>query len=338
LLAAASLEAADLEWVFAGAGYAIRCGRIEASVRGSGLVAEQVELRPLLDEEAFFAADDHRQTRFQVVVPECRVEGLDYGELLRGTAYRARSIRFRAPLFEAVVNVDKPGRPWLSSPLMLHEALDRIREPLRVDQIAVTNARLTYGERKRAGAPPAVLTFGAVGLSVEGLANRGPATAFIQILGQGDLMDDGRLAIQLSLPVAPPDLSLHYSGSLTGMDLTKLNAFIETAESTRIKSGRAREATFDIAVNAGRARGSVRATYTGLQVAVLDAETGTRQGLNDRVASLLVNVLRVHNGRAPDAGGAMKEGTVEYTRAADDQFIEFLWSALWTGVRDVITH
>ncbi len=51
---------------------------------GSELIAQGTELRALVGDEAFFAAHDYRTTRFPVVVPECRVLGLAYGELLQG--------------------------------------------------------------------------------------------------------------------------------------------------------------------------------------------------------------------------------------------------------------
>jgi hypothetical protein len=141
----------------------------------------------------------------------------------------------------------------------------------------------------------------------------------------------------MAIPITPSDLSLHYSGSLGAMDLTRLDAFLDLAEHVRIKSGSAQEATFDITVTAGQARGWVRAIYQDLGVAVLDKHTGTEQGLDNRVTSFLANVLKVRTANAPDAAGAMKEGKVNHLRTPEEGFVEFVWSALWSGVRDVIT-
>ena len=97
VLAKASLEATNLEVEFPQAHYGIRCARLRASVPDSELIAEGTELRSLVGDEAFFAARDFRTTRFQVVVPECRVSGLAYGELLQGKSYRAGSVHFPDP-------------------------------------------------------------------------------------------------------------------------------------------------------------------------------------------------------------------------------------------------
>jgi hypothetical protein len=122
------------------------------------------------------------------------------------------------------------------------------------------------------------------------------------------------------------------------MDLTRLDAFVELAEHVRIHSGTAQEAAFEIQVHAGRAIGRARAVYDDLKVTVLDQETGTKQGFDNRVASFLANVLKVRTANAPDALGSMKLGDVNYLRAPEETFLEFVWFALWSGVVDVISH
>jgi hypothetical protein len=338
VLAHASLEATNLDAEFPQSHYGIRCARLRASVPGSELIAEGTELRTLIGDEEFFAAHDFRSTRFHVVVPECRVLGLAYDELLQGKSYRARSVHFSRPSFDALVNRDKPVAPFVKRPLMVHEALAAIRQPLQVDSLSITNGHFEYCERLAVGADPAVLTFGAVSLFVEGIANRGEATAAIQLQGQGDLMNAGTMKVLMTIPITPPDFSLHYSGSLSAMDLTRLDAFLAIAEHTRIKSGSAQEAAFEIDVTAGQARGRVRAIYRDLEMAVLDKQSGTEKGFDNRVESVLANALKFRKSNAPDASGSMKEGKVNYTRRPDDEFQQFVWFALRSGVLDVISQ
>jgi hypothetical protein len=183
-----------------------------------------------------------------------------------------------------------------------------------------------------------VLTISAAHLLAEGIANRGAALAAIQILGQAELMGTGKLNMSMSIPISPPDFSLHYSGSLAAMDMTRLNAFLEIAEHTRIKSGNVKEATFDIDVTAGQARGRVSSIYTNLELAVLDKRTGTEDGLDNRFDSLLAKLLKIRNSNAPYGSGAMKDGVVNYAKKPNEQFQQFAWFALRTGVLDIISH
>ncbi len=370
VLAKASLDATNLEVDFPRAQYGIRCAQVRASAPSSELIAEGTELRTLVGDEEFFAAHEYRTTRFRVVLPECRVLGLAYGELLEGKSYRAGSIHFSQPSFDALVNRDKPEEPFVKSPLMVNEALAAIRQPFRLDSLSMTNGRLTYSERVAAGADPGVLAFGAVSMSVEGIANRGGGGAAIQVQAQGNLMDAGTLKVLMTIPVTPPNLSFHYSGSLSAMDLTRLDAFLEVAEHTRVTSGSATEASFDIDVIAGQGRGRVRAIYKDLDIALLNKQTGSANGLKNRAVSFLANELEIRHSNAPDpkeqagsgkrlenrvvsffakelkvrranipgAPGSAKEGEANYTRRPEDTFLQFAWFGLRSGVLDVITH
>jgi len=337
-LATASCNATDLEALFPDANYGVRCARLQASAPSSQLIAEEIELKTLIGDEAFFTAHDFRTTRFHVVVPKCQLLGLEFGELLKGKSYRARSAQLFQPSFNALVNRDKPVDPFAQRPLMVHEALAAIAQPLQIDQLSITNGHISYCERRLAGADPGVLTFAAVDMSVENIANRGEPAAAIKLRAQGDLMNAGTLRLQMTIPIAAPDFSFHYSGSLTAMDLTRLDAFLEVAERTRIKSGQARNVAFDIDVTAGEARGRVRAIYRDLVIAVLDKKDGTENGLGNRVVSFLTNALKIENSNEPDAAGLAKEGKVNYTRNPDDEFLQFAWFALRSGVLDAINQ
>ena len=338
VLAQTTLEATNLEAEFSQAHYRIRCARLRASVPGSELIAEGTELRPSAGDEKFFAAYDFRTPRFRVTLPECRVLGLAFGEMFQGRAYQARSVQFSHPTLDTLVNRDKLPRPFVKSPLMVHEVLASIRQPLQVGRLSVTDGLFRYCERLAVGADPAVLTIGALSLSVEGIANRGEATAAIQLRGQGDLMNAGKMQVLMTIPIQPPDFSFHYSGTLGAMDLTRLDAFLEIAEHTRIKSGRVQEAAFEIDVTAGQARGRVQAVYENLEFAFLDQATGSEKRLDHRFASFLANGLKFRGSNPADAAGIRKEGKVNFTRRPEDEFQKFAWFALRSGVLDVVSQ
>lgn len=336
--AEARLDVTGLKVEFPQAHYGIRCARLQGSVPDSSLVAEHLDLQALIGDEAFFAAHEFRKTRFQVVVPVCTVSGLAYRELLAGQSYRARSVRVVRPTFDALVDRDKPVDPSGQRPLMVHDALAAIQQPLRIDSFSLSEGRLTYRERVAAGSDPGVLTFGTVNVSAAGIANRGDATAAIELQAQGNLMDAGTVKLAMSIPINPPSFSVRYSGSLGAMDLTSLNAFLAVAEHTRVKSGRVQAASFDVTVTAGQASGRVQASYENLELAFLDKQTGSENGIDQRVLSFLAKELKFRGSNSPDGAGAMKEGKVDYTIKPEDQFLQIVWLALRSGALDVVSH
>ena len=338
ILAKASLDATNLDIEFPLSKYGIRCARLHASVPRSELFGERAELQSLVKDESLFAASDFRTTRYHVIAPEFKVSGLVYGELLQGKSCRASAIHFSRPSFEALVNRDKPSPPFGESPPMVHEALAAIRCPIQLDRLTIAGGHVSYCERMAVGADPGVLTFSAINITVDGIANHGGPAAAIQLRGQGDFMNAGIIKVQMSIPISPPDFSFQYSGSLSATDLTRLNAFLDVAERTRIKSGHAQEVWFEISVTGGEARGRVHAIYEDLTIAVLDEQTGSEKGLKNRVTSFLANVLAVRNANPRNTRSPMYVGKVNYTRKPEDKFVPFVWQALRTGILDVINH
>lgn len=332
----ARLDVTNLDMKFLKSNYGIRSERLRASVPDSELIAEGNILSSLIEDEKIFASSAFRTTRFRVVVPEFKVSGLAYSELLRGKSYRARSVQFYRPSFDALVNRDKPVAPFVKSPLMVNEALSAIRQPLQIDTLSITDGYIRYCERLVAGSDPGVLTFTAVNMSVEGIANRGKSPSSILLRAQCNLMDAGVLKVVMTVPVASPDFSFHYSGSLSAMDMTRLDAFLNIAEHLRIKSGIVKELAYEINVTAGQASGHVRAIYKDLNITVLDKKTGTEKGLDNRVASFLVNTFKIKDSKVRKLSSATGEGKVNYTRRPEDEFIQFVWFALRSGVLDVI--
>jgi hypothetical protein len=338
VLAKASLRITNIEAQFDSTGYRVRCARLEAAARDSELRFTDTQLMPLVNDEAFFGAHDFRMTRYRGVVPELKVQGFGYQQLFRGTGFRADSIHVSRPSFDILVNRDKPVQVLGKSPPTPNEALAAIAQPVQFNHLVVSNGDLTYRERVIAGRDPGVLTFSPMNLAVEGIANREELSTGIVVRANSRFMNAGELTLLVNLPVGSTNFSLHYSGSLSGMDLIRLNAFLEPAEHLRIKSGNAQWATFDIEVNSGQARGKVRGGYADLKIAFLDKQTGSAKGVENRLGSLLANAFKIRNSNRTESLGEQWEGQVDYARQSQDAFVQYLWFALRTGVLDLISH
>ena len=105
-------------------------------------------------------------------------------------------------------------------------------------------------------------------------------------------MKAGTMTVLMSIPVASPEFSFQYSGSLSRMDLSALNSYLETADQMRIKAGVLQTATFEINVASGRASGNVRAVYRDLTLAAINEHTGSEKGFFDAIASFIANTSR----------------------------------------------
>ncbi|MGA2506030.1 MAG: hypothetical protein ABSF80_00955 [Chitinispirillaceae bacterium] len=332
----AGLDAHDIELNFPQSHYKLRCKRLRVSVPDSEMAAESLELHPSAGDEEFFRGSKFRKTRLSLVIPRCSVMGLACLELLQGKRYRTRSVQIHDAFLDVLVDKDKPDAIDSSSPLMPNEFLSSIKGTLQVDSLNIMNGRLKYGERFAVDSTPAWVTFDGMRVLAEGIANHGSRGAAIIVHAQGNFLRAGRMNLLMSIPVASPEFSFRYSGSLGGMDLSALNSWLETAEQLRIKAGVLQEATFEITVASGRAGGNVRAVYRDVTLAAINKHTGSEKGFSDGIASFIANTFKIRETNMPDKSGSMKIGKVNYTRKRDDPFFRFAWFALRSGVRDVV--
>lgn len=334
-LANADLYAQDIKLNFPQSHYELRCGPLHASVPDSEIVVKALKIHPLVDDDQFFAGSNFRETRFHLVLPHAKVMGFAFLELLQGKNYRTRSVQIHDLFLDVLVDKDKPFSED-TPPLMPNEILSSIKGTLRIDRLSIINGRLKYGERIRVGTNPAVIMFDSIQALAEGIANHGHRGAAVVIHAQGNFMNAGAMNVRMSIPVASPEFSYQYSGSLGRMDLRSLNVFLETAEQMRIKAGVLQEATFEISVASGHASGYVRAVYTDLTFAVINKYTRSEKGIFDRIASLIANNFKFRRTNVPDKSGTMKIGEVNYTKKRDEFFLEFTWFALRSGVGNVV--
>jgi hypothetical protein len=337
ILSGAQLEATDLSAVLAEAEYRVRCRSLRVSVPDSQVMAEALTLQLLVSDEAFFATARFRRPRYRLAVTSCALRGVRFAELLEGRAYRAESVEIVRPVFESLVNRDRPRRPSTESPPMPHEALAAIPKPFRIHRLTITDGTIKYAARRFEGAEPGMLTFSAVQITAKEIANAAAGGETIAFLAEGRLMDAGTMTVAMHIPVAPAALAFQYSGKLSAMDLTRLDGYMDGAGRIQIRSGSADEVLFDINVVGGHAHGTLRGGYRNLHVTVVDGDTGSEKGVTNRVATVLANQLKVRHANTPDKAGVLKAGKVDYARKPEENFLQFAWMALRSGVLDLIS-
>ena len=327
------VDAKDIVLDLAQSHYVLRCGGVRVSLPHSEVVIDSLKFHPSDSDEQFFAGSKFRKNRLRLNVPHASVTGLANIEELLGKIYRARSIEIHDASFDILLNQDKPDSRDTTGLLMPHEILASIKGILQVDSLRVTDGRFQYAERFAVGSKPAIVTFDKLQASAKGISNQGSPGASLVIQAQAQFVKAGTIKLVMTIPVATRECSFKYSGSLSGMELSALNSFLEISDHMRIKAGVLEEASFEVNVVSGRANGTVTGIYRDLKLAAINKETGSEKGLMDRITSFIGNKFTIRQNNVP---GSMKIGKVQRVRLRDDPFFQYEWFALRAGVQDVI--
>jgi len=309
---------------------------LNISVPDSQMVTDSIKYHSLINDEKFFAKSEFRQTRFRFILPQLKIMGLDYLALLQGNTYSARSIEIHNVFTDVLVNMDKPYDRNSPNPQMPNEFLSSIKDKVKIDSVNIINGSMKYCERFSIGTAPGLITINKAYVSISGISNDKDHPDTTVINAGGLFMKSGIMKLRMVIPLASKHFSLRYSGSLSPMDVTELNSFIEPGENQRIKSGVIQSAAFNINVNSGQASGTLRVLYSDLSVAVLNENTGSEKGVFDRIASFFGKTFIIRKSNIPDKNGLLKIGEIKYSRNPDDYFFQFVWFALRSGVGDVV--
>jgi hypothetical protein len=335
-LVSSDLGAEDIVLTFPRSQYELRCDRLRISVPDSEIVIDAVDLHPLADDDQFFAGSKFCITRFHLVIPHCRVMGSACLGMLAGKIHCARIAQIQNVFLDVLVDKDKPPAIESSRPLMANELLSSIMKTIQLDSLDIMNGQLKYGERYSVGSKPALVTIDRMQILAEVSSKGIHHRDTVVIRAQGNFMQAGTMNVFMSIPIASPEFTLKYSGSLSGMDLSTLNQFLEVAEHKRIKTGSLQSASFDIHVIAGSAKGNLRASYKDLKIVSIDGRTGSESGVGNTIFSFISNNIKLRTTNLPDEHGSMKIGEIKYTRAHDDAFFQYAWFALRSGIGDIV--
>ncbi len=332
VIAGSAGEAEGIAWKFRESRYELRCEHLKVSLLDSEIVVNDLKMNPFVDDEQFFEDSKYRKIRYRLLIPKLKVCGLGTGQ--PGKEFHARYVEIEGVSLDILINKYKPFKKVVSKTLMPNELFSSMDKVVDIDSILIIDGQIDFGRAYSVRTNPAIISFDNVELLATGISKHDT----LVVHTNAKFMNAGIMKAILSIPFKTKKFNMQYSGSLSRMELNKLNTFLETANHIRIKSGRVDSASYDILVVDGNAKGSVRGEYKDLKIALLDERTGSEKGKANRVKSLFANTFMVNSTNLQDKTSSFKLGKVQYSRQRDESFIEFLWYSLNTGVGSVVGY
>ncbi len=219
-------------------------------------------------------------------------------------------------------------------PPMLYEVLRVLPFDLDVDSIGVSNLGILYEEHYSGVQTPAALEWKDVFVNITGLTNiesnqrKKPLT----IIASGMFLNHAPMTATVIMPLNIDRYRLVASGTVSNLNITKLNSFLPVADKVKISEGYSESSTFEFELIGRKAKGYVDSKYTNLVLEVLDEGTRTSTVFTD-VSSWLINLIAIRN---DNNGIDFKRGRIEYTMRRNAAIIQTIWFPIRDGLADVI--
>lgn len=287
---------------------------------------------PTVTDAEFFGRLDTRQDRVIARAPHIVARGFDLeSRIQRDVVIRALAVD--SVDVEVFSNKRLPpggGMPWL--PNTLAQGFDG---RLQLDSVIVTNGRIEYQELPLQEAmAPGRIAFEDVELLAHGL-NNAPGAPPLVIDTQ--FRTFGATAeTHMEIPLATDTFSMHFTGKVGALDLTRLNPLTIPLQGMEIQKGRMEGLRFDIRVDGATAGGTVWSAYHDLDVQVVSRKSGEGGILKD-IKSFVANKFMLDSDNMPDAekGEEARPGEVVYYVGPNDPFFTRVWAPLRNGLMTV---
>lgn len=313
--------------------YDMKLGLLEASKKDSSLVLEGFKVIPKYNKTEFSKKLKFQTDRFDLKIGRIEIADIGLERWMNGEALIISKVKIDG--IDADIYRDKnvPANPNLF-PLFYNESFMKLKIPLYIDSLLIANSKILYGELALGRDVAGTILLDDFSLQSYNLTNQVEADSiknFMQLFVQAKIMSEGKMNIDLKLPLEEDLHTFECSGSVGAMDLKPLNDMLEPAINITFNGGKLNRMTFDFTANDNTSSGWMEFLFSDLDVALLKKDDDKQWGF----VSLVANAVAVSNN--PIEGKDLKVVEIGFERDKNKGIINYVYKTIQSGmVRTII--
>lgn len=207
---------------------------------------------------------------------------------------------------------------------------------LHIESATVEKGRIRYRELRSGHRRAGEIVFDRLSGSVVPLVAGPPGPGgpdTVRVSTRARLQGVAPVRLDVAFPARGEDFAFAAEGSVDDLPLTSLDTMFGPVEGVRIQGGWLGNLTFRFGVRDGRALGTVRPVYEGLDLSLEDPSSGG-QGIAEHARGFVMG-LRLNSDNLPAEGDGFRRGTIDRRVSTGETFLQALWFSLREGLRDV---
>jgi hypothetical protein len=312
----------------------ISVARLDAGLTDSTLALSDAEHEPAIPEAEWVRRVRVRRDRVRFALDSLLGRGVAYRAFLASGEIGVRALELRGARLDVLTDRRIPKGPARRHPTP-QRAAARIDPAVRLDTVLVTGGRILYREREPETERPGAVSFENLRATVLDL-HLPSAGRPLRIDARAQLMGEGLLAVQATVPLDASDLRYELSGRLGTMPAEAFNRFLSVNESYEFDGGQVEEITFRQDVKDGRARTTVTPRYRDLSVEPTGEGGGVVGSVTRGVKEFLAGAFVVRSRNPEDGGEEPRTGRVVGRYDPTRTWLQFLWVNLREGLLEVV--
>lgn len=294
----------------------------------SSIVMKGFRMIPRYDKKEFSGKLDFQNDRFDIIIGKISLKNIGFMRVLDGQPLNIAAVIIDS--LDADIYRDKNVAFNVNRfPPFYNESFMKIRLPVLIDTVMVTNSRIKYGELAEGRTTAGEITLNDFSLSTYGLTNQPADSAEVnemRLFVNAKVMGEGNLNAEVVLPLEGNMHDFSCSGSVGAMKLSPLNGMTEPQMNMTFEEGLLNRMTFSFSANDNSSRGWMEFIYSGLNVRLLRKDPGKEWGF----VSFLAN--KMTNSNNPSPGQDLKTVEIGYERDKNKGIINYVWKTIQSGM------
>jgi hypothetical protein len=313
--------------------YDMEIGLFDADKNDSIIILEGFKMIPKYDKKEFAKKLKFQTDRFDVKIGRIEIAGIGLERWLAGQPLMISKITIDS--VDADIYRDK-NVPFDFNrfPPFYNESFLKIPVPIYLDTVLITNSRILYGELVAEHPVAGTILLKDFNLQSYGLTNQVAEDTIESVMKfniQAKVMGEGKMDVELILPLEGNLHNFECSGSVGAMSLVPLNDMLQPSINIKFIDGRVNRMTFYFNGNDNFSNGWMEFLYNDVKVELLKKDTDKQWGF---VSSLATAVAMTDN---PPEGKEMKIVEIGYERDKNKGIINYVWRTLQSGmVRTIV--
>lgn len=318
--------------------YQVAFNAIQLSVKDSTFSVEGFSFAPAMNDDAFCKTHRYRPTLVKVKFDSIKLHSIDYKRLLFGGEFVARFAELYRLDVYAMTDKRIPNPPRIPDSSLPNEAVAKIATKFHIDSLRIRQSRVVYATRQPF-APEGAIRFEAINGMMENVSNfpdKMTTQTPLRVKATTRLMGAALVRAELAMPLLSPTFEMNFKATLSGLDVTTLNHFLEPEARIKLESGTVEAASVYCVVSNGVGRGKISPRYSNLRMMVLSEDRRKQRGLWEGLMTFVANRFGIKSDN-PDKNKPLREAEVRYERKRDESIFEYIWQFIWAGMKQVMT-
>ncbi|WP_158800598.1 hypothetical protein [Pedobacter sp. L105] len=315
--------------------YHIEVSELSFKASTGRLNIKKFALAPRYSEMDFGHVAGYAKERFNIKMTDISLNGINLPLYVKKQELVANEMNINYGSVSVFNNNELRGRGTMRMGKFPHQLLQSVKAPLTVKKLKLNSVDISYAEYDSESKQKGKITFENTSGTFLNVTNEAKAKAKDHTMLAGldsYMMGKGKLHVDFKFDLNARDGAFSYSGQLTDMHGSALNAITKPLGMVKVKSGEVKKLAFNIVANDNRATGKMNFAYNDLSIGLLKKVEGKDRLVKQGLISMLANALVIHPDN-PNTKGEFVAAHIDFERDPTNSFFTFIWKTLLQGIK-----